>query len=138
MDIARTPKKSFITTYRWPMATVTVVLFSFTVMAVVNNSEYSVSAKSLVTAEVVRSDFVLKVRGPGVLKPKDVRWISSAVEGRAVLLDFAILEDNVFDNSLLADIQHLERHLTHKYMGGYRSRHIKRLTIILKKQTDHF
>ena len=49
-------------------------MFKFTV--------HSVDSSDFVTAKVQRGDLEVKVSAPGVLAPRDVRWVSSAVVGK--------------------------------------------------------
>ncbi|RYV01914.1 RND transporter [Shewanella sp. OPT22] len=47
-----------------------------------NNANLIVSQDSVLTDKVQRGDFVVTVRGTGVLAPRNIRWIATDVEGR--------------------------------------------------------
>jgi multidrug resistance efflux pump len=46
------------------------------------NASYFIERNELVTAKVEQGDFRVNVRATGVLKPSDIRWVSSQVSGR--------------------------------------------------------
>ncbi|PWK48634.1 HlyD family secretion protein [Pleionea mediterranea] len=46
------------------------------------DTAYIVDKKSLRLAQAERGNFTIEVRGTGVLKPKDTRWVSTQVAGR--------------------------------------------------------
>lgn len=83
MDIVRTTKKSIFAQYRWLF----IVVFSFFVVYFFNQavvgSDFTFERSKLLLATVERGEFTIKVRGPGILTPKEFRWIASDVEGRA-------------------------------------------------------
>jgi len=43
---------------------------------------FSVQSNSVITAVVEQGDFDIKVSGPGILAPRDVRWVASTVTGK--------------------------------------------------------
>ncbi len=45
-------------------------------------SGFSVQSNSIITAVVEQGDFDIKVSGPGILAPRDVRWVASTVSGK--------------------------------------------------------
>ncbi|MFT5297246.1 MAG: HlyD family secretion protein [Colwellia sp.] len=83
MDIVRTTKKSMVTKYRWFfIAAFSLLVIYFFNQAVVG-SDFTSERSKLLLATVERGEFTIKVRGPGILTPKEFRWIASDVEGRA-------------------------------------------------------
>jgi multidrug resistance efflux pump len=83
MDIVRTTKKSIVTKYRWFfIAAFSLLVIYFFNQAVVG-SDFTSERSKLLLATVERGEFTIKVRGPGILTPKEFRWIASDVEGRA-------------------------------------------------------
>ena len=83
MDIVRTTKKSIFAKYRWLfVAVITLFVFYLFNQAVVG-SDFTSERSKLLFATVERGEFTIKVRGPGILTPKEFRWIASDVEGRA-------------------------------------------------------
>ena len=83
MDIVRTTKKSIFAKYRWSFVAVfTLIILYFFNQAVVG-SDFASERSKLLFATVERGEFTVKVRGPGILTPKEFRWIASDVEGRA-------------------------------------------------------
>ncbi|WP_144392856.1 efflux RND transporter periplasmic adaptor subunit [Pleionea sediminis] len=83
MDIVRKKKVSIIQKYRWWLTAFTIILGVVLLAPRIVNSEYELDSQRLVFGNVEHGVFEIKVRGPGVLTPKDIRWISSPVEGRA-------------------------------------------------------
>ena len=47
-----------------------------------NISAFSVPSNSVITAVVEQGDFDIKISGPGILAPRDVRWVASTVSGK--------------------------------------------------------
>ncbi|OCQ21297.1 RND transporter [Pseudoalteromonas luteoviolacea] len=47
-----------------------------------NNSDYLVDRKSILIGTVKRGELNIRVRGTGVMVPKDIRWIATNVPGR--------------------------------------------------------
>ena len=83
MDIVRQPKKSIFNRLRWPLVVLVAVSGLYLTSKSVISSDFAAKRDKLLIAEVERGDFAIKVRGPGVLTPKNIRWIASSVEGRA-------------------------------------------------------
>lgn len=48
----------------------------------IGQAEFSVDRESLVIGEVRRGDFVVTIRGSGVLVPERIRWLSAAADAR--------------------------------------------------------
>ena len=82
MDIVRKPKKSPLQRIRWPLLSLLGTGVLYVLSQQVISSDFSTERSKLLIAEVEQGDFTIKVRGPGVLTPKDIRWIASSVEGR--------------------------------------------------------
>ena len=83
MDIVREKKVSFFTKYRLPIAIGLLSMAVFGFSQAIVTSEYAADKAMLRIATVMRGELAVKVRGPGVLTPKDIRWIASDVNGRA-------------------------------------------------------
>jgi len=83
MDIVRKPKKSLASQYRWPIIATLAAVGMYFISQNVVSSDFTAKRSKLLIAKVERGDFSIKVRGPGILTPKDIRWIASSVEGRA-------------------------------------------------------
>lgn len=82
MDIVRTTKKSSMKRFYWLILLfLSLVLVWFFYKSVESNG-FQVNRGNLMIATVKQGDFTVKVRGTGVLKPKEYRWISSDVAGR--------------------------------------------------------
>ncbi|NMP30685.1 HlyD family efflux transporter periplasmic adaptor subunit [Thalassotalea sp. M1531] len=83
MDIVREKKVSFFTKYRLPIAIGVISMAIFGFSQAIVTSDYAADKSMLRIATVKRGELAVKVRGPGVLTPKNIRWIASDVEGRA-------------------------------------------------------
>ena len=83
MDIVRQPQKSVFTRLRWPLVALVAVFGLYLTSKNVISSDFAAKRDKLLIAEVEQGEFTIKVRGPGVLTPKNIRWIASSVEGRA-------------------------------------------------------
>lgn len=83
MDIPVAPRKKWMQKKYWIIAGVALLL---PVAVIATRSATSVSyiaaSSTLVYGDVQRGDFAVLVRGPGTLVPKDVRLVTTAVEGR--------------------------------------------------------
>ena len=82
MDIVRDKKVSLLTKYKLPLLCTVAVLAVVGFSQAVVTSDYTTDKDNLRIATVKRGELAVKVRGPGVLTPKDIRWIASDVEGR--------------------------------------------------------
>jgi HlyD family secretion protein len=84
MDIVKNKSKVPFYKNRKLLAFGTVVLFIVVLMAtkMFKLTAHSVDSNNFVTAKVQRGDLKVKVSAPGVLAPRDVRWVSSAVVGK--------------------------------------------------------
>jgi multidrug resistance efflux pump len=83
MDIVRTTKKSIFAKYRWFFIALLSLLAIYSFNQAVIGSDFTSERSKLLLATVERGEFTIKVRGPGILTPKEFRWIASDVEGRA-------------------------------------------------------
>jgi len=83
MDIVRTTKKSIFSKYRWFFITAFSLLIIYFFNQAVVGSDFTSERSKLLLATVERGEFTIKVRGPGILTPKEFRWIASDVAGRA-------------------------------------------------------
>lgn len=66
--------------YVWPLVLIAVA--AVLVKSTIGNASYIVDQEEIQLATVQQGDFRVDVRGVGVLKPQDIRWISSEVAGR--------------------------------------------------------
>lgn len=82
MDIVREKKVSFFAKYRLPLAAVVIACAAVGFSQAVVTTDYATDLDQIRLATVKRGAMSVKVRGPGVLTPKDVRFIASDVEGR--------------------------------------------------------
>lgn len=83
MDIVRTKKVKFFRHYQYYLLGFVVIILGLFIQQNFITGEYGMNKEDIVIASVKEGDFTIKVRAPGVLTPKDIRWISSAVSGRA-------------------------------------------------------
>lgn len=83
MDIIRTPEKKPFRYLKSIITVVTVIALLIIVRKNYSSDQFGMSKEDIIIAEVKQGDFTVKVRAPGVLTPKDIRWISSSVSGRA-------------------------------------------------------
>lgn len=83
MDIVRTTKQSIFRKYRWLFIAVFSLLILYFFNQAVVGSDFTSERSKLLFATVERGEFTIKVRGPGILTPKEFRWIASDVAGRA-------------------------------------------------------
>jgi len=56
---------------------------TYSLRNVLGNASYFIERSAVVTAKVEQGDFRVNVRATGVLKPLNIRWVSSQVSGRA-------------------------------------------------------
>lgn len=83
MDIVRTKKVKFYRHYKYYFLGIFIVVAAFFMQKNITSGEYAMNAEDIMIATVEKGDLSVKVRAPGVLTPKDIRWISSSVSGRA-------------------------------------------------------
>ncbi len=83
MDVVRSKPKKRLT--KKLLSTVGLILVSITIFSVLatrGEGGHVVSKNTLMIGEVQQGDFNVSVRGIGILAPKDIRWVSTAVSGR--------------------------------------------------------
>ncbi|WP_286261163.1 efflux RND transporter periplasmic adaptor subunit [Thalassotalea atypica] len=83
MDVVR--KSSSAPWWRkyWYVAAISLVIVSlYVVKSILGDASYIVQRNELLTATVEQGNFRVNVRATGVLKPQDIRWVSSQVSGR--------------------------------------------------------
>jgi len=83
MDIIKQKKTPFYKN-KILLASMASVLFAGAVYAStqVQLAGFSMKKNSVISAVVERGDFDIKVSGPGILVPRDIRWVSSTVAGK--------------------------------------------------------
>ncbi|KGJ88038.1 efflux RND transporter periplasmic adaptor subunit [Thalassotalea sp. ND16A] len=83
MDIVKKQQTSLFKKYGKLVIGALVLLAAVVFIQFLSTQSYALDRNKLLIAEVQQGNFSIKVRGPGVLTPKDIRWIASSVEGRA-------------------------------------------------------
>ena len=84
MDIQRAKtKQSLWKQYWYVLPVLTVIGLGYAFQNTLGNASYVVAQDKLVTAKVEQGNFRVNVRATGVLKPLNIRWVSSQVSGRA-------------------------------------------------------
>lgn len=83
MDIQRTATKRIPwKNYGYGVAVISILLVGIFVKNTLGNASFIVEKEELVIAKVEQGDFRVDVRATGVLKPLNIRWVSSQVSGR--------------------------------------------------------
>jgi multidrug resistance efflux pump len=83
MDIQRTATHQPLWRKHWYITPIVILIFAmFLLKNVLGNASYIVEKNTVVTAEVEQGTFKVNVRATGVLKPLNIRWVSSQVSGR--------------------------------------------------------
>lgn len=83
MDTVRTKTKPPVWRKYWYVAVTLILLITtYFFKDFMGNSSFIVNKEELVTARVYQGEFKVNVRATGVLKPVDIRWVSSQVSGR--------------------------------------------------------
>ncbi len=80
--ILNTNKKRSISKYKIGIAVCAIIGVILYVSFNINTSGFHVDRNTILTGKVQRGDFLVNVRGTGVLVPKDIRWIATDIEGR--------------------------------------------------------
>ncbi|MEW6989118.1 efflux RND transporter periplasmic adaptor subunit [Colwelliaceae bacterium 6441] len=84
MDIQRVAiEKPMWKKYWYVLPLVMLGIASYSLTNFLGNASYIVERNALVTAKVEQGNFRVNVRATGVLKPLNIRWVSSQVSGRA-------------------------------------------------------
>lgn len=84
MDIQREAIQKPLWKKYWFVLPVFILLIgTYSLRNVLGNASYFIERSAVVTAKVEQGDFRVNVRATGVLKPLNIRWVSSQVSGRA-------------------------------------------------------
>jgi multidrug resistance efflux pump len=84
MDIQRkADPKPLWKKYGVILAVLILLIGTYSLRNVLGNASYFIERSAVVTAKVEQGDFRVNVRATGVLKPLNIRWVSSQVSGRA-------------------------------------------------------
>jgi len=84
MDIQRAAVKKTLWKKYWYVLPVFILFIgTYSLRNVLGNASYFIERNALVIAKVEQGDFRVNVRATGVLKPLNIRWVSSQVSGRA-------------------------------------------------------
>lgn len=84
MDIQRkADPKPLWKKYGVILAILILLIGTYSLRNVLGNASYFIERSAVVTAKVEQGDFRVNVRATGVLKPLNIRWVSSQVSGRA-------------------------------------------------------
>ncbi len=84
MDIQRDIQPRPLWRRYWAVAPIALLVIGVVlVRQMVGDASHIIQKDQIQTATVERGNFQVDVRGVGVLKPKDLRWVSSQVTGRA-------------------------------------------------------
>jgi len=83
MDTIRAKAKTPLWRKYWYLfVAVLLISTSYFFKSIVGSASFMVEKNGLVTAIVKQGNFTVNVRASGVLKPEDIRWVSSQVSGR--------------------------------------------------------
>ena len=84
MDIPRAAVQKPLWKKYWFILPIFILLMgTYYLKSVLGNASYFIERNAVVTAKVEQGDFRVNVRATGVLKPLNIRWVSSQVSGRA-------------------------------------------------------
>lgn len=84
MDIQRQAVQKPFWKKHWYLLPIVILLIgTYSVKNVLGSASYIVDKNTVVIAKVEQGDFRVNVRATGVLKPLNIRWVSSQVAGRA-------------------------------------------------------
>ena len=83
MDIVINKKTGINQKLKWALLGIALLSVTLTyAWASLSTSSHSVNSDRLLTDNVSRGNFLITVRGMGVLAPKDVRWLATNVAGK--------------------------------------------------------
>jgi HlyD family secretion protein len=83
MDIIKKTKKPIYKTKKFITVAGIVILAGLLIASSqIRFAGFSVQSNSVITAVVEQGDFDIKISGPGILAPRDVRWVASTVAGK--------------------------------------------------------
>lgn len=84
MDIQRKAvQKPLWKKYWFVLPVFILIIGTYSLRNTLGNASYFIERSAVVTAKVEQGDFRVNVRATGVLKPLNIRWVSSQVSGRA-------------------------------------------------------
>jgi len=84
MDIQRkTAPKPLWKKYWYVLPVFILLIGTYSLRNILGNASYFIERNTVVIAKVEQGDFRVNVRATGVLKPLNIRWVSSQVSGRA-------------------------------------------------------
>ncbi|TWX66683.1 HlyD family efflux transporter periplasmic adaptor subunit [Colwellia demingiae] len=84
MDIQRKAVQKPLWKKYWFVLPVFILLIgTYSLRNILGNASYFIERSAVVTAKVEQGNFRVNVRATGVLKPLNIRWVSSQVSGRA-------------------------------------------------------
>ncbi len=84
MDIQRkVVQKPLWKKYWFVLPVFILIIGTYSLRNTLGNASYFIERSAVVTAKVEQGDFRVNVRATGVLKPLNIRWVSSQVSGRA-------------------------------------------------------
>ena len=83
MDIIKKTKKPFYKSKKFITAVGVAVMAVFLIASSqMRFAGFSVQSNAVITAVVEQGDFDIKISGPGILAPRDIRWVASTVAGK--------------------------------------------------------
>jgi HlyD family secretion protein len=83
MDIIKQKKRPFYKSKKLMLSILTVLFIGAIFTSTqVRLGVFSIKANSVITAVVEQGDFDIKASGPGILVPRDIRWVASTVVGK--------------------------------------------------------
>jgi HlyD family secretion protein len=83
MDTVRTKVKPALWRKYWYIVVILLLLLgTYFVKSLMGSASFIVNKEELITATVYQGNFKVNVRATGVLKPVNIRWVSSQVSGR--------------------------------------------------------
>jgi len=83
MDIQRTAtSKTIWRKYWYVLPAILLLIGTYSLRNVLGDASYIIEKNAIVIAKVEQGDFRVNVRATGVLKPLNIRWVSSQVAGR--------------------------------------------------------
>ena len=83
LDIAIAKKSPSIIKRYWPwLIAVSTVFVALNYLQFLSEADFVVDGDFLVFDEVKRGEFLVSVRGTGVLVPNNIQWLSASVDAR--------------------------------------------------------
>ncbi len=110
MDFKREPtKKSALKKYWYAVPAVLVAISAYFLTDLMGDASYIVDKSDLITAKVEKGNFKVNVRATGVLKPLNIRWVSSQVAGKVERV-FVKAGAHVKQGDVLVELSNPELH----------------------------